>query len=73
MTTRLYHHPVFAEHLTGPGHPERPERMAAVAKAFADPRFDALSRLEAPEGTTEAIGRCHSEQHLRRVAKAVPG
>ncbi len=72
MTTRLYHHPVFAEHLTGPGHPERPERMAAVAKALADPRFDALSRLEAPEGTTEAIGRCHSEQHLRRVAKAVP-
>lgn len=72
MVTRLYHHPVFAEHLTGPGHAERPERMAAVAKALADPAFDALDRVEAPEGQVEAIYRCHPEQHVRRIAKAIP-
>ena len=34
MPTRLYHHPIFAEHLTGPGHPERPERVRAVTADY---------------------------------------
>ncbi|GGE14550.1 acetoin utilization protein [Aureimonas endophytica] len=72
MVTRLYRHPVFAEHLTGLGHPERPERMAAVERALDDARFAGLVRIEAPEGTVEAVCRCHPEQHVRRVAKAVP-
>ena len=72
MTTSLYHHPVFVEHLTGPGHPERPDRMKAVEKALEGPAFKALHRKEAPEGSVEAIYRCHPERHVRRVAKAVP-
>ncbi|GGD08048.1 histone deacetylase family protein [Aureimonas glaciei] len=72
MSTRLYHHPIFAEHLTGPGHPERPERMQAVAAALEAEAFQHLDRQEAPEGLLEAIIRCHPEQHVRRIAKAVP-
>ncbi|MBC8130593.1 MAG: histone deacetylase family protein [Rhizobiaceae bacterium] len=72
MTTRLYHHPVFAEHLTGPGHPERPERMRAVAAALEAEAFQHLDRQEAVEGSVEAIYRCHPEQHVRRIAKAIP-
>jgi acetoin utilization deacetylase AcuC-like enzyme len=72
MRTRVYHHPVFAEHLTGPGHAERPERMEAVARALAGPALAGLERAEAPEGSVEAIYRCHSEQHVRRIAKSIP-
>ncbi|TIP84486.1 MAG: histone deacetylase family protein, partial [Mesorhizobium sp.] len=27
MVTRLYTHPIFLEHITPPGHPERPDRL----------------------------------------------
>ena len=72
MTTRLYHHTIFAEHLTGPGHPERPERMAAVAAALGAEAFAGLDRAEAPEGSIEAVYRCHPEAFVRKVAKAIP-
>ncbi|KQT88058.1 histone deacetylase family protein [Aurantimonas sp. Leaf443] len=72
MRTRLYHHPIFAEHLTGAGHPERPERMRAVEAALEDECFQHLDRAEAPEGSLEAVLRCHPEPHVRRIAKAVP-
>jgi acetoin utilization deacetylase AcuC-like enzyme len=72
MTTRLYHHPIFAEHLTGLGHPERPERMQAVAAALEAEAFQHLDRQEAPEGSVEAIYRCHPQQYVRRIAKSIP-
>ena len=36
MTTRLYSHDIFLEHVTPPGHPERPDRIRAVWEALAD-------------------------------------
>lgn len=30
---RIYSHPIFTEHFAGPGHPESPQRMAAVESA----------------------------------------
>ncbi|UIJ71163.1 histone deacetylase family protein [Aurantimonas sp. HBX-1] len=72
MTTRLYHHSVFAEHLTGPGHPERPERMGAVYAALEAECFQHLDRAEAPEASLEAIYRCHPEAYVRKVATAIP-
>lgn len=72
MTTRLFHHPIFVEHLTGPGHPERPERMSAVAQALNAAEFAALDRVLAPEGTMEAVTRCHPESFVRRIAKTIP-
>jgi acetoin utilization deacetylase AcuC-like enzyme len=73
MRTRLYHHAIFADHLTGPGHPERPERMAAVAAALEEECFQHLDRAEAPEASLEAIYRCHPESYVRKVATAIPG
>ena len=72
MNTRLYHHDVFAEHLTGPGHPERPDRMKAVAAALEAEAFQHLDRVEAPEGSLESIYRCHPEDYVRKVAKVIP-
>lgn len=72
MNTRLYFHEIFAEHLTGPGHPERPDRMMAVATALEAEAFQHLDRAEAPEGSLESIYRCHPEDYVRKVAKAIP-
>jgi hypothetical protein len=44
MVTRLYSHPLFLEHLTPPGHPERPDRLRAVEQVLSDERFDHLDR-----------------------------
>ena len=35
MTTHLYTHDIFVEHLTPDGHPERPDRIRAVAEVLA--------------------------------------
>ncbi len=72
MLTRLYHHPVFREHLTPPGHPERPERIAAVEAAFEAEAFQNLDRAMAPEGSLEAIYRCHSFDYVQRIARTIP-
>ena len=40
----LITHPSFVEHDTGPGHPERPDRMRAIDKALAHETFNGLLR-----------------------------
>lgn len=65
MTTQLYTHPVFLQHLTGAGHPESPARLEAIATALQGPEFTTLVRKEAPAATMEQlrlvhkIGRAH--------------
>ncbi|WP_019997049.1 histone deacetylase family protein [Aureimonas ureilytica] len=72
MLTRLYHHPVFREHLTTPGHPERPERIVAVEAALEAEAFQNLDRVLAPEGAVEAVYRCHGVDYVRRIARTIP-
>jgi acetoin utilization deacetylase AcuC-like enzyme len=72
MTTQLYTHSIFLDHLTAPGHPERPDRLRAVEKALADPMFDPLVRLEAPRGSEEMVLYAHPEEHMARVAMSIP-
>ncbi len=72
MTTQLYTHPIFQQHLTAPGHPERPERLVALEKALSAPEFDALIRLEAPRGSEESIMLAHPESHMAMVAASIP-
>ena len=50
MTTLLLTHPASLDHLTPPGHPERPDRLRAVDEVLGEDRFDPLVRGEAPEG-----------------------
>src|SRR3984893_14273989 len=60
--------PVFAEHDTGRGHPERPVRleavMAGVARAGLD---DALRPLAVRPATAEELERARSRAHLDEV------
>jgi acetoin utilization deacetylase AcuC-like enzyme len=71
MTTLLLTHPASLEHLTPPGHPERPDRIRAIDQVLAESRFDRLVREQAPEGALDLVRLCHDEHYvdeLRRIA-----
>jgi acetoin utilization deacetylase AcuC-like enzyme len=69
MATLLLTHPAFLEHDTGPGHPERSDRMRAIDKVLAHESYSALMRAEAPLrlDVDEAILRVHPMEHLVRI------
>ncbi len=67
MTTRLYWHPIYLEHLTPPGHPERPDRIRALMSELEGPDFYRLDRVEAPRADEAAILLAHPEEHLEAV------
>lgn len=72
MTTRLYSHDAGLVHDGPPGHPERPDRLRALAKAFQSPFFDDLDRMDAPLAIDEDIARAHSRRLIDTVRAAEP-
>jgi acetoin utilization deacetylase AcuC-like enzyme len=72
MVTRLYTHPIFLEHITPPGHPERPDRLRAIERALDDEAFEALDRVEAPIGDEATILYAHPAEFVARVRAAIP-
>ena len=65
----LVEDPRFREHRPPSGHPERPERLAAVHAAIAA-REAELVRLAPRPATDEEILRVHLREHLARLAEA---
>src|SRR6202045_1535923 len=72
MTTLLLSHPASLDHVTPPGHPERPDRIRAVNKILAEARFDRLVRGEAPEGSLDSVTLCHSEHYVGELRHIAP-
>src|SRR5690606_5480390 len=72
MTTRLYTHPIYLEHLTSLGHPERPDRLRAIERVLAEEQFEDLDRREAPMGDEETILYAHPGGHLQAVRARIP-
>lgn len=72
MTTRLYTHPIYLEHVTPMGHPERPDRLRALEEAFSDGRFGTLDRKEPEAAAEEMVLLAHPEAHLKFVKSAIP-
>jgi acetoin utilization deacetylase AcuC-like enzyme len=68
----LYTHPASLEHDTGPGHPERPDRIRAVLAALDAASIPGLVRREAPEADLEAIRLAHPEPYPSRIHAAIP-
>src|SRR3981189_3421319 len=71
MTTLLLTHRASLEHLTPPGHPERPDRIRAIDQVLGESRFDKLTRQQAPEGSLDSVALWHGEHYgdeLRRIA-----
>lgn len=63
--------PVFEEHDTRRGHPERPERLAAIRKALDGGGLAARCvRVPVSSAGDEALLRVHEPDHIRRVEEA---
>ncbi|KAB2940101.1 MAG: histone deacetylase family protein [Hyphomicrobium sp.] len=69
MATLLLTHPSFTAHDTGPGHPERADRMRAIDKVLAHEIFNGLVREEAPlrDDVEAQIRLAHPEAHLEKM------
>src|SRR6202521_952153 len=72
MTTLVLTHPACLDHLTPPGHPERPDRLRAVNQVLAEDRFDRLVRGEAPEGSLDSVTLCHNEHYVGELRHIAP-
>jgi|GEM_PF-640625 len=74
MTTLLLTHPCFLEHDTGPGHPERPDRMRAIDKVLSHDLFKDLKREEAPlrDDVEDAIALAHPRAYIDWVKEQRP-
>lgn len=71
MSVALFTHPDMIEHLTGAGHPERPERLAAVLAAIEDSDLG-LDRYAATEAAVTDLERVHPADHVARILDASP-
>ena len=70
--TLLLSHPASLDHLTPPGHPERPDRIRAVEEVLGESRFDGLTRGEAPEGDLDLVALCHNEHYVEELRHIAP-
>ena len=70
-TLVLVDDPLFGEHLSPAGHPERPERLHAARAAIARSDFD-LRRtdLATRAATDEQLVRVHHETYLEQLGQA---
>ncbi|NUS38114.1 MAG: histone deacetylase family protein [Lysobacter sp.] len=69
---RVYTHAACLAHDTGPAHPERPERLAAVTGALRTAFGDALDWHEAPRATREQLSRVHARSLVELVLDSAP-
>lgn len=75
MTTLLLTHPIFVEHDTGAGHPERSDRIRAIDKVLSDDAFKTLTRAEAPfrDDVEHQVLLAHTKEHLERIRATAAG
>jgi acetoin utilization deacetylase AcuC-like enzyme len=73
MTTAIVHHPIYREHETGEGHPERPERYEVVMEALRgdETLWPELLELQAGVATRGAVQACHTPQHYKTIERVV--
>lgn len=72
MSTLLLSHPACLDHLTPPGHPERPDRLRAIEQALEDERFQTLAREQAPMAPHEIVALCHPLEYVEAIRNASP-
>ena len=68
---RVYTHPACLAHDTGPGHAERPERLAAVTDALRG-ALPTLDWHEAPRASRGQLLRAHAATLLATVLETRP-
>lgn len=74
MSTLLVTHPGCERHLTGQGHPERPQRLAAVARAVESAGLlDDLTPVEAPEVDRDLLHAVHAASYVAAIEDLARG
>ncbi len=73
MTTLLFTHESAADHDTGPGHPERSDRIRAVKAALETSSFQELKRRESPLADIDQISRVHRKDYVTGLLDSIPG
>jgi acetoin utilization deacetylase AcuC-like enzyme len=72
VTTLFLRHSSYFDHDTGPGHPERPDRIRVITEALENERFAALLRADAPGLDRAAILRVHPAHYVDAIEAATP-
>ena len=72
MKTSLFAHILCEEHRPPNGHPERPERLAAVREALSAPEFDLLDRREPRPASNDELAYAHPERYVEAIVAAAP-
>jgi acetoin utilization deacetylase AcuC-like enzyme len=72
VSTLLVSHVSSLDHDTGPGHPERADRIRATEHVLAHEWFNSLDRRAAPRGEVEAITRVHPAEYVAAVERVAP-
>ncbi|MEO7556828.1 MAG: histone deacetylase [Acidimicrobiales bacterium] len=68
MSVLVVTHPCFAEHIAGPYHPERPERLGAVLDGLAAAGLrDVAVPLAARAATVAELERVHAPAHVAAI------
>lgn len=68
----LFEHPVFLAHEVPSGHVERPARIAALTRRFAEPPFTDLPRGPVAAAERAALLAVHEESYVDKIDAAVP-
>ncbi|HSG81940.1 MAG TPA: histone deacetylase [Gemmatimonadota bacterium] len=72
--TAVFTHPDCASHLTGPGHPERPERLDALLRAIAEELpvlGEQVAFIEGRHATEDELLLVHPASHVEQVRALV--
>jgi acetoin utilization deacetylase AcuC-like enzyme len=70
MSVAVVWHPACGRHDPGPGHPERPERIAAVLAALRAPPFASqIDWVEAAPAGRDALAAVHGPAYLDRLER----
>jgi len=72
MSTLIFNHPVYAQHQTGAGHPERSARIQAVEQALRAPEFAALDWHESPQASFDQLALGHAPDYIEQTLNALP-
>ncbi len=72
--TGFIHHPRCLDHFAGPGHPERPERIAAILERLSASGLGTeLSHEAAAPAELERVHAAHDPRYVRAIASACEG
>ena len=72
LTTLLLTHKACLDHATPEGHPERADRLRAIAQILGHPPFDPLLREEAPEADPALATLVHPEAYVDEIVGLSP-